>query len=167
MDLVFQIIQFVVSLLEIGLCNQLLYVCVFERGAFSKKEKAVLVMHILVVGSLLAINRNILFFSNAMLILVIVLGCICAIYVERSKKFLCVLIVTLYHFGISLSDFFFAFISMIFLKQNFEQAVFWYTNSAWKCGIYIVSRVVITMCIWFIGKKKKTGIKIADYREMK
>ncbi len=166
MDLVFQIIQFVVSLLEIGLCNQLLYLCVFERGAFSKKEKAILVMHVLVVGSLLAINRNILFFSNGMMIVAIILGSICAIYVERSKKFLCVLVVMLYHFCVSLFDFFFAFISMIFLKQDFEQAVFWHTNSAWKCGIYIVSRVVITMCIWFIGKKKKTGIKMADYREM-
>ena len=101
-----------------------------------------------------------------MLVLVIVVGSLCAIYIERNKKFLCVLVVMLYHLCISLSDFFFAFISMIFLKQDFEQVVFWYTNSGWKCAIYVLSRIVVAICIFFLWKKKEKEIKMVDYREV-
>lgn len=160
------IMQFVISFLEIWLCNQFLFCTIFEKEFLCKREKIILIINIIVSGSLLAINRNILFFSNGMMIIIIALGCLSAIYIEKKKRILCILLITLYHLSLALIDFFFAFISMIFLQQDFEQIVFWYTNSLWKCVIYFLARSVLLIFVFLFKKKNIDRLRMVEFREI-
>lgn len=160
------IIQFIISVLEVSLCNYVLFITVIEKDLLSKRENLILWINVLVSGTLLGLNRNILFFSNVMLFVVITLSTLTAIYIERKKKMICFLIVSMYHLLLSLFDFLFAFISMVFLKQEFEQIVFWYTNSGWKCTIYIFSRILIGLCVLGLKQNVAKKIKITEFRKV-
>lgn len=156
-DLMLQFVQALISVFEIWLCNQFLFATVIEKETLRKREKVVLWLNALVLGILLSINRNIIYYSAGMLYIVIGISCLIAMYVERSKKILVTVVVVLYHMLLTLFDFLFAFVSMIFLGAEFEQVVFWYTISWLRCGLYACSRVL--MLLFLIVIKKRSNMR--------
>lgn len=159
-EVLLRVMQTLISMFEIGAANQLLFFTTMNEEEVRGKEKIVLIINVVVTGILLSMNRNLLFFSNSMLILTILIGALCTVFVERKKKCLSILLVALYHLVLTLFDFIFAFISMIFLGNEFEQAVYWYANSYWKCLIYIASRILIFGCITFLKRRRINWTKL-------
>ena len=162
-EVTLQILQAVLSVFEMWLCNQFLFATIIEKDTLRKKEKIVLWVNVLLLGTLLTINRNLLFFSRGMLYFTVVLNSLCVIYIGGKRVF-GTLLVTLYHFLLSLFDFFFAFISMDFLGQEFDQIVYIDTISFWKCVIYICSRVLMCCLVRWMQRAKEIKMRIWEYK---
>lgn len=156
-EVIVQVIQTVISVSEIWLCYQLLYLTVLEKEYFRKKEKVIISGNIIILGILLAMNRNIVFFSNNMFILYIAITYVSVIFLNKRNKICSIGIITLYYSSVALLDFFFAFVSMIIFKQEFEAAVYWHSISIYRNVIFACSRIIVAGCI--ISLKKKVHIK--------
>ena len=60
-DILFQVIQMILSMGEVWLCYQLLYSTLLEKEYLNRKEKAVIWANILLFGAAVSYNRNIIF----------------------------------------------------------------------------------------------------------
>lgn len=60
-DILFQVIQMILSMVEVWLCYQLLYSTLLEKEYLNRKEKAVIWVNILLFGAAVSYNRNIIF----------------------------------------------------------------------------------------------------------
>lgn len=164
MEVVKFTIQALIAFWEIWLCYQILYFIVIEKQYLTKKEKVIELFNIIVLGSMLAINRNIAFFSRYMFFVCILITIICACWIKKKEFLLIVGIVTLYYASVSLADFFFAFGSMTFLKEGFYQAVYVDSASFWQEIIFLCSRVGIAVGGYFLQKKKEIRESFIEFR---
>ena len=117
-DAVLRIIRLGISIGEVWLCYQLMYLIVLEKEYLRKKDKVIIWGNILILGCLLAINRNAVFFSIIMFLFCVIVTVTCVWIVNRKNVLLIFSVIFLYYTLISLMDFVFAFVSMEFLKQN-------------------------------------------------
>lgn len=113
-------IQITISIWEMWMCYEILYMTVLDKKYADKKETIIRWANIFVVGSLLGINRLIAFFSRTMLGLVVILTIMCMYGIKRKKVVLSAGIVFVYFEFIAILDFILAFISMEFIKEQFE-----------------------------------------------
>ena len=79
-------IQITISIWEMWMCYEILYMTVLDKKYADKKETIIRWANIFVVGSLLGINRLIAFFSRTMLGLVVILT-IMSIPIKMSTFF--------------------------------------------------------------------------------
>lgn len=159
-------IQVMIALLEVWLCYQFLYVAVIEKQFLTKFEKGIVLFNIVTVGLMFAINRNLLFFSHVMFGVAVLITTMCAWIIKR-KNFLIVLgVVILYYSSVALLDFFFAFGSMIFLEDEFYQAVYKNSDSFWQEIIFICSRIIIGVGISLLQKKQEIKKSFIASRNM-
>lgn len=156
--------QIVIALFEVWLCYQFLFVTVLENERLDKKEKIVEWGNIVVVGVMLSSNRMWLFFSFTMFLFCILATSICVIYISRKEITLDVSLVALVFLLISLLDFLFAFFSMIFFQQQFDNKVY-YTGSFWQIVIFIISRAIVFGCIIII-KRKMIKADVHDFKKI-
>ena len=63
-DAVLRIIRLGISIGEVWLCYQLMYLIVLEKEYLRKRDKVIIWGNILILGCLLAINRNAVFFLH-------------------------------------------------------------------------------------------------------
>lgn len=154
-ETVLQILQALISMFEIWLCNQFLYATILDKESLSWGKKGILWSNVFVSGILLSINRNFLFYSRGMMILINIITWLCVIWMKRSRKILSMLVITLYHLLMTLFDFIVAFGSMIFLGGRFLKTIYFYTISLWRCVIYIIARVLMTVIVRYIVRKKE------------
>ena len=124
-DILFQVIQMILSMGEIWLCYQLLYSTLLEKEYLNWKEKAVIWANILLWGILISYNRNIIFFSHSAFLFGLTATSICATSVFKSRKLLTVSLVVTGYSLIALLDFFFMFLSMMFLDYPTAQDIPW------------------------------------------
>ena len=61
-------IQIVTSIWEVWMCYQLLFITVFDRNNITKRERFVMYCIVVLVGSVLGLNRCGVFFSSKMCI---------------------------------------------------------------------------------------------------
>lgn len=155
-------IQAGIAFFEVWLCYQFLFITILENERLDKKEKIIEWGNIVVVGLLLSVNRMLLFFSRTVFIFCIVITSICVIYIKGKDIVLSLGTVALLFSLISLIDFLFAFLSMMFLQQQFEHKVY-LTMTYWQIIIFIISRLIIYFCLSAIRKK----IAEIDFREYK
>ena len=78
-------IQITISIWEMWMCYEILYMTVLDKKYADKKETIIRWANIFVVGSLLGINRLIAFFSRTMLGLVVILTIMCMYGIKRKK----------------------------------------------------------------------------------
>lgn len=116
-------IQITISIWEMWMCYEILYMTVLDKKYADKKETIIRWANIFVVGSLLGINRLIAFFSRTMLGLVVILTIMCMYGIKRKKVVLSAGIVFVYFEFIAILDFILAFISMEFIKEQFEHSI--------------------------------------------
>ena len=133
-DAVLRIIQLGISIGEVWLCYQLMG-------------------NILILGCLLAINRNAVFFSIIMLLFCVIVTVTCVWIVNRKNVLLIFSVIFLYYTLISLMDFVFAFVSMEYLKQNFLNMIFVHADTWWPLIIYLFSRLLIGGGIFYLYKR--------------
>lgn len=152
-DAVLRIIRLGISIGEVWLCYQLMYLMILEKEYLRKKDKVIIWGNILILGCLLAINRNAVFFSIIMLLFCVIVTVICVWIVNRKNVLLIFSVIFLYYILISLMDFVFAFVSMEYLKQNFLNMIFVHADTWWPLIIYLFSRLLIGGGIFYLYKK--------------
>lgn len=113
---------------------------------------AVLWFSIVVIGSGLAINRKIIFFSDSMFLITVVLLILFSFIIIKEYKFLTVSLVLVYSSFVALLDFLFAFLQMNFLEEKFNEIVYLNGISNQKIMIYIFSRMITTILVIIVRK---------------
>ena len=76
-EVVLQGVLAATSIWEIWLVYQIVYITILEKEYLGKKEKIIIWGNIIVLGSLLAVNRSVAFFSYVMLIFSIIVTSLC------------------------------------------------------------------------------------------
>ena len=147
-------IQITISIWEMWMCYEILYMTVLDKKYADKKETIIRWANIFVVGSLLGINRLIAFFSRTMLGLVVILTIMCMYGIKRKKVVLSAGIVFVYFEFIAILDFILAFISMEFIKEQFEHVIYIYALTWQKVLIYFFTRGIILLGIVNIKKRE-------------
>lgn len=160
MGLIEKGIQVLIALFEVWLCYQVLYFSVIEKQYLTKREKVIVLFNIVVVGMMLTVNRNIVFFSDIMFCVSVFVTVICVWLVKRTELLLILGVVTLYYSGIALIDFLFAFVSILFLKEEFYRAVFVHPNSFWIEMIFIGTRILAAVIVVLLQKKKEISVVV-------
>lgn len=88
------------------------------------------------------------------------------IFIHKQNILLKTSIIILYYTVIALLDFFFAFVTMIILKQEFDGIIFWYANSLSECMLYICSRIFATVSAILIVKHKYEETYICELQSI-
>ena len=161
-DAVLRIIRLGISIGEVWLCYQLMYLMILEKEYLRKKDKVIIWGNILILGYLLGVNRSASFFSHVMFLFCIIVTISCVWIVNWKALLLIVSVVLLYYTVISLLDFVLAFISMELLKKSFANIVFVHAKTWWPIVIYGFSRLLIGGIIFGLYRKTEDihrGIK--------
>lgn len=145
-----------ISVWEVWMMYYLLFQMILEKEYLRKIDKGVIWGSILIVGGLVGINRDLGFFSYGMLMIEIVLLTGCVFYIRGRDIVLVLASVAIYHMLLTLLDFFFGFLSMIFLGENFEAMVFWKPVSIMQSVIYMSSRGIVLAVIYACKEKIRT-----------
>lgn len=145
-------IQIAVSIWEMWMCYEVLYLTVLNKKYANKTENIIRWGNIIVVGGLLGINRLFFFFSSPIFLLVLILTIVCIYGIKRKKVVLCAGIVFVYFEFIAILDFILAFISMEFMRERFEQVIYIYALTWQKTLIYILTRGSMLLGILFIKR---------------
>lgn len=161
-----KMIQMWIAFFEIWLCYQFLYATILEPKLLTKKNRLFVNLNIIIVGLLLSINREILFFSYSMMIFCALVICINLFFIVKKNPFLITNLVFLYFLGTSLLDLLFSFWGMIFLQTEFEEAVYWYANSYWKIGILLCTRSITGIIVFSLGKSRDREIDIREFQNI-
>ncbi len=147
-------VQIALSIWEMVIFYQLLYVTVLEKSEVSRVGRIIGWGNILVVGGLFGVNRLIGFFSRDMCLIGVFLSIFCVWIIKRKKLFQIIGIVFLYFVILALLDFIFLFAGMELLGYDFVQKIYLYAMSWWKDIIYFCSRVILYVGVFVIYKKK-------------
>ena len=86
-EVVLQGVLATTSIWEIWLVYQIVYITILEKEYLGKKEKIIIWGNIIVLGSLLAVNRSVAFFSYVMLIFSIIVTSLCVWSIKRKAWF--------------------------------------------------------------------------------
>lgn len=130
-----------------------------------RKEKIIIWGNIIVLGSLLAVNRSASFFSRTMFLFCVLVMSLCVLLVKRKDWITVTGVVFAGYILIAVLDFLFAFISMDFLQMDFKHVVYIRATSYWKSAIYVVSRAIIWCVICVLKRKKAEAYReIREYR---
>lgn len=144
------IILILLSILEVWMCYQVLYRTVLEKNYLRKWQKILIWGNILVVGTLLGINRKIIFFSRTMFAFLILVTVLCIGIVDRKNMFFKIEIILLFYTFFSLMDFFCGFISMEMIGKQFGEEIYKFPQSIVQCVLFLIPRagVVLLLAKW-------------------
>lgn len=150
---------------EILLCYVWLCEVIIEKDYLRIRDKIVLFSTIILLSIMLMINRKHVFVSYGMLIISILITSISVLIVLRRNILIIIANVTAYYLIIELLNTILAFLSMSFLKNRFDNYVYFNAASIWKSCIYFFSLIFIIVIILLLKKKMTiTGkISIAKY----
>ena len=163
-ELILRGAQALLSMFEVWLCYQLLYLTLLEKEYLNVKEKVVTWANIIVWGIAISYNRNFIIFSHNAFLFGIVVTCICAVYiVGKEKGLVCSLVVICYSLT-ALLDFFFMFLSMAFLN-NFTMADIYRGVSVYKFPIFLFARAAAGAGFFLL--KRRGGVFLNNIHEYK
>ena len=80
-ELILRGAQALLSMFEVWLCYQILYLTLLEKEYLNVKEKVVTWANIIVWGIAISYNRNFIIFSHNAFLFGIVVTCSCAVYI--------------------------------------------------------------------------------------
>ena len=154
------IVLWIVCFLEVALCFGLLDVFFDMRSQLNKKKLIGMIVCVGIVGGMLAINRQIVFFSHNMWILSMLITSLFVVTILRKHFLLAIEVVLIFYSAIALLDFFF-----VFIVESLSGGIFWYkvyfeTISWWGMLILCATRVV---GIYLLGLARKMLPKGIDY----
>lgn len=151
-QIILSVIQIAVSIWEMWMCYEVLYLTVLDKKYANKIENIIRWGNIIIVGSLLGVNRLFFFFSSPIFLIVLILTIVCVYGIKRKKAVLCAGIVFVYFEFIAILDFILAFISMEFIRERFEQVIYIYALTWQKALIYILTRGIMLLGILLIKR---------------
>ena len=156
----------VLCILEVGMCFKL--ACLVLKGELilTKMQRTGIVLGMLVIGAGLAYNRNLLFFSDQMWILVMVIVGVWSCVLLRYRLILVAELVVLYMSTVALLDFFFAFLGMSYLQGEFWHLVYYRAISWWSILIYLCARGLVFFGVIFIGRHLRSGMDLVRFQKI-
>lgn len=157
------IILILLSILEVWMCYQVLYRTVLEKNDLRKWQKMTIWANILVVGTLLGINRKILFFSITMFVFVILITLLCVWIVEKKNMLIKIEIITLFYTIFALMDFFCGFIGMEIISEHFFTGIYKFSQSIVQCVLFLIPRAGAAL---FLAKWKEKSLVLKKDRKM-
>lgn len=157
------IVLILLSICEVWMCYQVLYRTVLEKEHLRKWQKVLIWGNILVSGTLLGINRKIIFFSNTMFIFIILATLLCAWIVERKNMLIKIEIITLFYTILALLDFFCGFITMEVIGKQFWIEIYKFSQSMLQCVLFLIPRAV---AILFLMKWKEKSLILKENRKI-
>ncbi len=150
---------FILSWFEIILFYDLIYNLLSEKICLKKSNVVIIICNIFLYGVLSGINRNLIFFSHTLLALVMTITFVCTYMVVKEQLVFIIGCILSYFSFVALVDFIFAYISMIFLENDFRESVHYGGLSVEKIIIYACSRIVVFFCCMVIKKLEIKRIK--------
>lgn len=156
---------YIISVFEVWMCCCFLFCTMMKKAELKTKERVALVSCVGILGSLLAINRLRLFFSDNMLLLCILITSIYACALIRHDIVLVIEVVAIYYAVVALFDFFFSFLCISFLEQQYYHQVYHNSLSRWSIMIFVCSRIMIGVIIAAIQQKLNVNI-ILEYKNV-
>lgn len=155
-----------ISLFEVGMLYWLLCGTVLDRKYFQKKEWVIICVNIVSVGVGEGINRSLLFFSQDVFLVSVVITCICVVLINGQNKLLKTIVVILYYTIVALIDFFTAFMCMTVLKNEFKNIVYVYADSLMESMLFICARIIIAVCLCMVVRQGFTESYIREYQRV-
>ena len=157
------IVLILLSIFEVWMCYQVLYRTALEKKCLRKWKLLLIWGNILVSGTLLGINRKIIFFSNTMFIFIILATLLCAWIVERKNMLIKIEIITLFYTILALLDFFCGFITMEVIGKQFWIEIYKFSQSMLQCVLFLIPRAV---AILFLMKWKEKSLILKENRKI-
>ena len=157
------IVLILLSICEVWMCYQVLYRTVLEKEHLRKWQKVLIWGNILAAGTLLGINRKILFFSISMFVFVISITLLCAWIVERKNMLIKIEIITLFYTILALLDFFCGFISMEMIGKQFWIEIYKFSQSMLQCVLFLIPRAG---AILILMKWKEKSLILKENRKI-
>lgn len=146
------------------MCYQVLYRTVLEKEHLRKWQKVLIWGNILAAGTLLGINRKILFFSISMFVFVISITLLCAWIVERKNMLIKIEIIILYYTILALLDFFCGFISMEMIGKQFWEEIYKFSQSMVQCALFLIPRAGVALLL--VKWKEKSMVLKGDRKTL-
>lgn len=157
------IVLILLSIFEVWMCYQVLYRTALEKKCLRKWKQVLIWGNILVSGTLLGINRKIIFFSSTMFIFIILATLLCAWIVERKNMLIKIEIITLFYTILALLDFFCGFITMEVIGKQFWIEIYKFSQSMLQCVLFLIPRAV---AILFLMKWKEKSLILKENRKI-
>lgn len=151
-EVVLSIVLLVISLYEVWLYYQMLFGLIIEKKYINRSSRVILWLSIIVIGVSLGIKRKILFFSDSVFFLAVMLLVFFSFLIIKRKIFLTVSLVLIYCAFVSLLDFLFAFIGMDLLNEKFDKIIYFNGVSVQKIMVYVFSRMITTVLVIIVRK---------------
>lgn len=152
-------LQWISSVFEIWSCFQIVACLTDCTNNIKVWTRILRWMGIVIIGSLLAINRRIAFFSFGMFLIVAFFSILLMTCIVKKKVVFISSIIISYYTMIALQDFVFAFLSIIYAGSSFGQIIY-FGNSIWKSVIYFISRILLIVLICVLLRKRNLLINV-------
>lgn len=152
------VVLILLSIFEVWMCYQVLYRTVLDKKYLRTWQKVLIWMNILGVGTLLGVNRRLLFYSHYMFYFSVIMTALCVWSVAKKDIVIKVDIVFLYYLCLAFQDFFFAFMSMNFLGEAFFSSIYKFPEEEIQVVIFLVPRVCL-MILLFKWRERVEGIQ--------
>lgn len=157
--------QALLSMFEVWLCYKLLSYIIIDKDILDERDNIIIGCNICGVGLFLAFNRYIVFFSYLMFAIEVFFTVICVTWITRKNLLLILGLVMSYYSLMSLLDFFFLFMSTIFINETVLYD--YYGVSLFQLPIYFISRMIMVGFIYFLKERAKILKEyIHEYRSL-
>lgn len=150
------------SIFEVWMCYQVLYRTVLDKKYLRTWQKVLIWGNILGVGILLGINRSMLFFSHTVFYISLLFTAIFICCITKKDRLIKGEIVALYFTSLALLDFFSAFMSMVFIGENFYNTIYKFSGEGIQTILFLFPRGFI-LCL--LIKWKDLTQEIRDYKK--
>lgn len=147
-----QVVLWILCFMEVAMCFGLLDVFFGIKKRLNKKRLIGVVACVGLVGALLAINRQIVFFSHNMWLLSMVVTSIFAVIIIRQHLLLLVESIVIWFSSVALLDFFFVYVIESLFGAVFWHRVYFETISWWGMLILVITRII---GLWLLLLAKK------------
>lgn len=155
-----ELVNGILSFIEIFICYVWLCEVIIERKYLQFKDKIIMFFTILLLSIMLMINRTMVFVSYSMLVVAIFITSLSVYLILKTKLLTIIAVVSTYYLSTSLSNLFIAFISMSFLKEQFDGTVYFCASSMWKNCIYLLSLIIVALILYGFIKKKTISKRV-------
>lgn len=154
-------IQIIVSIWEIWLCYEMLYVMVLDEKYCTRRDKIIMWCVIFLVGGALGMNRIDSFFSNALFFLsnIVVIVCVCA---GKRKKLLTAGVIILFFSIVAIMDMAFALVCLEFLGDSFVRRIYIDALTWQKECIFLMSRSIVCGVLFLLKKNEEKIYEVVE-----
>lgn len=167
-NLVYYIILLFLSIWEVWMVYYLIEEILFEKRSEEMKGKIIKWGNIIILGSLLMINRTLAFFSRTMFLLATFITIICIVQVFKEKICTIFIFVIFFNTSLVLLDFVFAYSCIELIGVEFAKIVYMENNSIWAIGIFTLARGLTAILLWMLKKESSEEMRIiiTTYKNM-